>query len=145
MKINVMLKLIQLFEQEFHRNYLWIEDVFLYTLHAERKEWSEAEAECQREGGHLASATSQEVENMLMRVESGGDSESFDNAYSNSITHGHRFVWLGGRKELGWHLYSSAIRVQQQNEHYASTDEQSSPCYCAVRRFIIHDNVTFRL
>ena len=29
MKFNVMLKLIQLFEQEFHRNYLWIEDVFL--------------------------------------------------------------------------------------------------------------------
>lgn len=79
----------------------WIEDIFLYTLHTERKEWSEAEAECQREGGHLASATSQEVENMLMRVESGGDSESYDNAYSNSITYGHRFVWLGGRKELG--------------------------------------------
>ena len=29
MNINVMNKLINLFEEEFGRNYLWIEDVFL--------------------------------------------------------------------------------------------------------------------
>ena len=30
----------------------WVEDVAMYTLHTTLKNWFEAEAECQREGGH---------------------------------------------------------------------------------------------
>ena len=41
----------------------WIEDVFMftynYTLHRTSKNWFEADAECQRGGGHLASAASE--------------------------------------------------------------------------------------
>ena len=33
MNINVMNKLINLFEEEFGRNYLWIEDVFLTGMY----------------------------------------------------------------------------------------------------------------
>ena len=29
MSYNAMLQLIDLFEQEYHRNYIWIEDIFL--------------------------------------------------------------------------------------------------------------------
>ena len=72
----------------------WIEDVFMftynYTLHTTWpwKNWFEAEAECQRGGGHLASATSEEVNQMLKQV-------------ADKTMTGGNFVWLGGRKEFG--------------------------------------------
>ena len=38
----------------------WQEEVSFFTTHSTEKNWTEAEAECQREGGHLASITSEE-------------------------------------------------------------------------------------
>ena len=68
----------------------WIEEVFMYnyTLHTTEKNWLEAEAECQRGGGHLASAVSEEVNQMLERMAGGS------------------WIWLGGKKELGKWIWS---------------------------------------
>ena len=54
-----------------------------YTFHKSKKNWTEAEAECQRNGGHLASVTSNELY------------EELKDAF------GSVSVWLGGRRELG--------------------------------------------
>jgi len=54
-----------------------------YTLHTTYKSWPDAEEECQREGGHLASVPSEEVNKELKRVA------------------GYSKVWLGGRRESG--------------------------------------------
>ena len=64
----------------------WIEDVLIvnYTLHRTEKTWTEAEAECQREGGNLVSVISETV-----------------NEFIQSMAHYYESVWLGGRKELG--------------------------------------------
>ena len=70
----------------------WVEEVSLmpnFTLHTTEKTWSEAESECQKEGGHLASVTSEEV-----------------NQAVKNVADGNR-VWLGGRGrkedgELTW-------------------------------------------
>ena len=48
----------------------------------ERKTWPEAEAQCQKEGGHLASVTSQEENNEVLKVASAGRTQA---------------VWLGGK------------------------------------------------
>ena len=61
----------------------WIENIFVYTYHTTEKNWTGAEAECQREGSHLASVTSEEVNRVVNRV--AGDK-------------GH---WLGARRESG--------------------------------------------
>ena len=37
MNYNVMLQLIELFEQEYHRNYIWMEDVFLTGIFLNRR------------------------------------------------------------------------------------------------------------
>ena len=37
MNYNVMLQLIELFEQEYHRNYIWMEDVFLTGIFSNRR------------------------------------------------------------------------------------------------------------
>ena len=60
-----------------------------FTLHTTKKTWSEAESECQKEGGHLASVTSEEVNQVVAEVAGGNG------------------VWLGGRGrkkggELTW-------------------------------------------
>ena len=55
----------------------------IYTLHRAEKKWAEAEAECQRGGGHLASVTSEKVNEEVSRL-----------ASTSSI-------WLGGKTELG--------------------------------------------
>ena len=62
----------------------WIEAVILknYSLHTIGKNWFEAETECQKEGGRLASVTSEE-ENIAVSRE----------ASTN-------WVWIGGRREL---------------------------------------------
>ena len=55
-------------------------------FHPEKKEslkWADAEAECQKAGGHLASVTTEEVNEALKRLT------------------GHRFPWVGGSKESG--------------------------------------------
>ena len=63
----------------------WFEDFSIYTFHKTKKTWSEAESHCQKEGGHLASVTSEEVNQVVTNVAGGYD------------------VWLGGkgRKEYG--------------------------------------------
>ena len=67
----------------------WLEEVSLmpnFTLHTTEKTWSDAESECQKEGGHLASVISEEVNQVVTKV-AGDDTP----------------VWLGGRgrKEYG--------------------------------------------
>ena len=64
----------------------WFEEVSLmpnFTLHTTEKTWAEAESECQKEGGHLASVTSEEVNQVVKNVAGVDDN----------------YVWLGGRKE----------------------------------------------
>ena len=58
----------------------WVEDItsFTFSLHATKKTWEEAERDCQREGGHLASVTSDEENEMV----------------SNLVA--DKKVWLGG-------------------------------------------------
>ena len=62
----------------------WAEEVILpptFTLHTTKKNWSEAESFCQSEGGHLASVTSYEENQMVTDIAAG------------------KAVWLGGRKK----------------------------------------------
>ena len=54
-----------------------------FTLHETGKNWSDAENDCQKEGGHLASVTSEEVNQEVKKVAAG------------------KSVWLGGKKEGG--------------------------------------------
>ena len=61
----------------------WVEEVSTFTFHTIRKNWSEAESHCQKEGGHLASVISEEVNQVLANVASG------------------KYVWLGGRRKDG--------------------------------------------
>ena len=70
---------------EFHTRKVkgWAEQVTIYTFHTTKQSWPDAEADCQTEGGHLASVTSEEV-NQVVREMAGGN-----------------VTWLGGRKELG--------------------------------------------
>ena len=61
----------------------WLEKVSLmpnFTLHKASKTWSEAESDCQKEGGHLASVISEEVNQVV----------------KNMVDEG--LVWLGGRR-----------------------------------------------
>ena len=67
--------------------YTWPDLGHAYKLHREKKNWTEAETECQKEGGHLASVTSKEVNEELKKV-SGGDPWIRD-------------VLLGGKQESG--------------------------------------------
>ena len=60
-----------------------------YTLHTMPLTWTEAEAECQRRGGHLASMTSEEEDTEMFRI-----------IASDEFFHSDEF-WLGGRKKLG--------------------------------------------
>ena len=53
------------------------------TLHTAEKSWPDAEDECQKEGGHLALVSSEEVNEELTRIS------------------GREYVWLGGRRESG--------------------------------------------
>ena len=57
--------------------------LFNYKVDLTRTSWIEAEAQCQREGGNLASATSDKVNEALKELADG------------------KSVWLGGRKESG--------------------------------------------
>ena len=62
----------------------WTEDVRMFTFHVNSKSWLEAELECQREGGHLVSVTSDEMNQLVKHM--AGD---------------NREVWLGGKREYG--------------------------------------------
>ena len=72
----------------------WVEEVTVpsYTFHPSQKTWSEAESDCQREGGNLASVASEEV-NKLVRYKASGS-----------------WGWLGARKELGMWTWSDNSR-----------------------------------
>ena len=54
----------------------------MFNLYTRKKTWSEAKTYCQKEGGHLASVTSNEVNQMVTNMAAGNH------------------VWLGGRKVL---------------------------------------------
>ena len=60
-------------------------DNYAYKLHTEERTWTEAEAECQKEGGHLASVASKEVNEELHRLAG---------TYRNSVL-------LGGKQKSG--------------------------------------------
>ena len=64
----------------------WMEEVSTFTLHTTEKNWSEAESDCQNEGGHLASVTTEEVNQVVKHIAGNNNG-----------------VWLGGRgrKEEG--------------------------------------------
>ena len=62
----------------------WAESAVMYTLQKTENNWEEAESYCQEHGGHLASVTSEEDDQMLRRVWGSG-----------------KWVWLGGRFDLG--------------------------------------------
>ena len=69
------------------------EQIRMYSRHTNQKNWTEAEAECQREGGHLASVASEE-----------------ENVMVDKVAEADRRVWLGGRMEaetLRWSDNSS--------------------------------------
>ena len=77
----------------------WVEEVtmIIYTLHKNEKTWQEADDECYRNGGHLASVTSEEVHEILKEL-----------IYSSqSVPDTIRALWLGGKSEVGewrWEL-----------------------------------------
>ena len=54
-----------------------------YTLYKAEKTWPEAEEECKRDGGHIASVTSKELDEKLIGVAAG------------------KLVWYGGRRQSG--------------------------------------------
>ena len=72
-------------EQIFYSKLIATEHMFfqkeLFTYHRVKKEWSHAEAECQKEGGHLASVLSEVV--------------------NDKLNDGIKYFWLGGRRESG--------------------------------------------
>ena len=79
-------------EQVFHSEIKDGAEVFqdkIYTLHATKRNWTEAEAECQKDEGHLASVTSTEMNRLMQRL---GKSV-------NITMQGN--VWLGGKKKNG--------------------------------------------
>ena len=58
---------------------------YVYTFHTTPKNWTEAEAYCQNAGGHLASITSEEVNDEMKTV-------------TRTELGGWAAVWVGGRK-----------------------------------------------
>ena len=60
----------------------------IYTFHKTEMKWTEAEAECQKSGGHLASVTSKEVNEVLERL-------------AKPQAGIPQQVWLGGKKGFG--------------------------------------------
>ena len=68
--------------QDLREEDLWKEEIMLFTRHTNKRNWTEAEAECQREKGHLVSVSS-EVENEIVYKVAGRD------------------AWLGARNVSG--------------------------------------------
>ena len=62
----------------------WVESAMMYTYHKTKKTWEEAESHCLKNGGHLASVTCEDENQMLLGLVGGRD-----------------LVWLGGKLELG--------------------------------------------
>ena len=60
----------------------WFEEVSTLTFHGKEKIWSEAEYDCQKNGGHLVSVTSLDANQMVRNVAEDD------------------MVWLGGRRGL---------------------------------------------
>ena len=46
----------------------WVEDVTIYTLHGTSKNWSKAEDECRKDGGHLVSISSEKENQLVERI-----------------------------------------------------------------------------
>ena len=64
----------------------WIEKVSMYTFHRQfTNNWTEAEAECKREGGHLASVASEEMNAEVLTMMSDDNNP----------------IWLGGKNVSG--------------------------------------------
>ena len=97
-------------EVETRKESLWDENVVMYTLHQTEKTWTEAEVECQNEGAHLASVTSEEVNEHLIRVA------------------GSNYFWLGGRKESGEWSWSD-----NSTWGYTKWERGSHEDYCCIR------------
>ena len=76
--------LIVKLEVDTRKDIQWPESTIMYTLHRTEKSWEEAEAHCLKDGGHLASAVTEEENHMLRRVWGSG-----------------KLVWVGGRVHHG--------------------------------------------
>ena len=72
-------------EVDVRKDTQWFETVIMYTFHRTDKNWEDADTHCQTDGGHLASITSEEENQMLRRVW----------GFSGKV------VWVGGRVNLG--------------------------------------------
>ena len=70
------------------QDYFWSDLGFAYKVHEEKLPWPEAEAECQKEGGHLPSVTSEEKDKELKQV-------------GSTIPGYGASFWLGGKQESG--------------------------------------------
>ena len=82
-----------------------------YKLYRESKTWSDAEAHCQREGGHLASVVTQDEEDMVVAA-TGGDT-----------------VWLGGTNQEGiWRWTDESVFTYEQWGFGYGSNRESSKC-----------------
>ena len=120
----------------------WVEEVFhleskngvaafqdkVYKHYTTSKNWTEAEAECKKDGGHLASVTNQEIYEVVTRV-AGGE-----------------YVWIGGWKGFGewsWTDNSSwgdfftlkswtsgnCLALTTKGYGFVKMDMETHPCY----------------
>ena len=79
----------------------WEEQISLYTLHTTKKNWTEAETECQKDGGQLASITSEDENDLVAKIAL-NKKKLVDN------------LWLGGKSWMGeWSWSDNAMGVQQ--------------------------------
>ena len=100
----------------------WTEEVSTFTYHTTEKIQSEAESDCRKEGGNLASVTSEEENLMVAKVAD------------------YNGIWLGGRRELGewtwsdnstWGYTKSRYGISRGGDClYYSNEAEWSPAEC---------------
>ena len=96
--------------------YTWSDEGRAFKLHMEGRSWRDAEAECQREGGHLVSVTSEKENDELTRF--------LQRSKDMMI------IWLGGRQEAGVWSWSDSSpwgytdwgKYVERNGHYLVMD-----------------------
>ena len=98
----------------------WIEEVTMirHTLHKSEKSWLDAEQECQSKGGHLASVSSEEVNEIV-----------------ESVASKSTYVWLGGRKKSGKWGWSDNSTWGFANWVWGNEDENAEDGSCVYMNF----------
>lgn len=87
-----------------------------YASHPNRKNWTDAEAECQRDGGHLASVSSEEI------------AEELKNAFSLPS-------WIGGRRVLSKWSWSDKTTWKFTNWAQGHPYQRDDWCTVVAGRF----------